>query len=98
MHVHRCSMPADPSVNLYQSHQQKYHNYAMATPSVQRLPSESLGGEQAVTRSLNNAFYTTSYQSDIARYAGKSAILIKNWIIEVNFNFAQFNAYSKFPK
>lgn len=63
-------MPADPTVDLYQSHQQKYRNYAMATPPVQRLPSEAVGGEVAVSRSLNRAFYTTSYQSDIARYAG----------------------------
>ena len=65
-------MPQDPSVNLYQSHQQNYHNYAMATPTVQRLPSEEVGGDQAVTRSLNKAFYTTSYQSEIAKYAGEN--------------------------
>lgn len=64
-------MPADPTVNLYQSHQQKYHNYAMATPPVQHLPSEEVGGEDAVTRSLSRAFYTTSYQSHMSKYAGE---------------------------
>lgn len=63
--------PADSTVNLYQSHQQKYHNYAMATPPVQRSPVEVIGGEQAVTRSLNKAFYTTSYQADINKYASE---------------------------
>lgn len=65
-------MSPDPTVNLYESHHQKYSSYAMAPVSAQRSPSEVVGGDAAVARSLNRAFYTTSYQSDIDKYASES--------------------------
>ena len=56
---------------MYQSHRQRYHSYAMsAPPSLRRSQSEEEGGTAALTRSLNQAFYTTSYQSNITKYAG----------------------------
>lgn len=69
-------MPTNPTINLYQSHRQKYCTHAMATPNFQHLPSESPGGDQAVARSLNKAFYTTSYQSHIDKYAGRSYTVV----------------------
>ena len=62
-------MPPGPPVNMYQSHEQKYQNYSMATAPPGHSPV--LGGNQAVVRSLNKAFYTTSYQSDISNYASE---------------------------
>ena len=64
-------MPADPTVNLYQSHHQKYQSYAMSGAPAQRPPTEVLGGDSAVTRALNKTFYTTSYQSDFEKYASE---------------------------
>ena len=68
-------MPVDHTVNLYKSHQQKYSNYAMASSPLQIAPTETVGGDTAVTRSLNQAFYTTSYQSDISNTAGKDYLV-----------------------
>ncbi len=48
-------------VNMYQSHQQSSHSYAMS-----KAPSKISGdfmGEEALARSLNQAFYITNYQS-----------------------------------
>lgn len=64
-------LPADPTVNLYQSHRQNYHSYAMTSAPVLRSPAELVGGEEAVARALNRAFYTTSYQSHITKYASQ---------------------------
>lgn len=64
-------MSSDQPVNMYQSHRQRYHSYAMSSPQpLTRSHSEQAGGTEALTRSLNQAFYTTSYQSNIAKYAG----------------------------
>lgn len=79
-------MPVDPTVNLYKSHQQMYQNYAMATPPLQRSPGEVVGGDAAVTRSLNQAFYTTSYQSHISKTAGtveQTTFKTKMWEVEM---------------
>lgn len=65
------SIPADPTVNLYQSHRQKYQSYAMGVAFAQHPPSEVLGGDSAVTRALNKTFYTTSYQTDFEKYASE---------------------------
>ena len=56
---------------MYQSHQQSYTPYAMAKPS----PMKSQSADNVLARSLSNAFYVTSYQSDIARHAGALTLL-----------------------
>ena len=62
---------------MYQSHRQRYHSYAMsAPPPLRRLHSDEEGGTAALTRSLNQAFYTTSYQSNITKYAGTWATFL----------------------
>ena len=61
-------MSPDKSVNLYQSHGQTFSGYAMAKPPLKRSTSEDAGSD-ALARSLNNAFYVTSYQSEITKYA-----------------------------
>jgi len=73
---YRLSTERDPPVNLYQSHRQRYHSYAMSNPPLKRSFSEEAGSAEALTRSLNQAFYITSYQSNITRYAGISYILL----------------------
>ena len=63
-------MTPDRPVNLYQSHEQSFTGYAMVRPPLKRSTSEDATGSEALARSLNKAFYVTSYQSEIARYAG----------------------------
>lgn len=64
-------MSSGRPVNMYQSHRQRYHSYAMSSPQLlTRSHSKQEGGTEALTRSLNQAFYTTSYQSNITKYAG----------------------------
>ena len=62
-------MCPDKPVNLYQSHSQTSSGYAMAKPPLKRSTSEEASGSEALARSLNNAFYVTSYQSEITKYA-----------------------------
>ena len=62
-------MTPDKPVNMYQSHDQTFTGYAMAKPPLKRFTSEDATGADALARSLNKAFYITSYQSDITRYA-----------------------------
>jgi hypothetical protein len=62
-------MTPDKRVNLYQSHDQSFTGYAMAKPPLKRPTSEDATGPEALARSLNKAFYITSYQSEITRYA-----------------------------
>ena len=64
-------MSQDKPVNLYQSHSQTFSGYAMAKPPLKRSTSEDASGTEALARSLNNAFYVTSYQSEITKYAAK---------------------------
>lgn len=59
-------MSPDKPVNLYQSHQQSHTSYAMSKPPLKVSPSPN----DELARSLSNAFYITSYQSDISKYAG----------------------------
>ena len=67
-------LSSDSVVDMYQSHQQRYHSYAMARPSLKK--SDSVDSESELARSLSTAFYSTSYQADIARYAGQFTILL----------------------
>ena len=67
-------LSAGPAVNLYQSHQQNYNGYSMTSAPAQQSPSEEVGGAEMVARSLNRAFYTTSYHSHIDKYAGESVL------------------------
>lgn len=62
-------MTPDKPVNLYQSHDQSFTGYAMAKPPLKRSTLEDATGADALARSLNKAFYITSYQSEITRYA-----------------------------
>ena len=69
-HTHReKKLTPDKMVNLYQSHDQTFTGYTMARPPVKRSTSEEVTGSEALARSLSNAFYITSYQSEIAKYA-----------------------------
>lgn len=68
-------MTPDKSVNLYQSHDQSFTGYAMANPPLKRSTSEDATGANALARSLNKAFYITSYQSEITRYAPSGTLL-----------------------
>ena len=62
-------MTPDSVVDLYKSHKQTFTGYAMAKPPLKKSTSEDVTGSEALARSLNNSFYITSYQSDIARQA-----------------------------
>ena len=65
-------MPSEAPFNLYKSHRQNYQIHAMPPPpTVQRLPTEVLGGDRAVARSFNDSFYTTIYQSDINKHSSE---------------------------
>ena len=65
-HCRMQRMTPDRPVNLYQSHQQSHSSYSMSKPPLKISHSAN----DALARSLSNAFYITSYQSDIAKYAG----------------------------
>lgn len=67
-------MTPDKPVNLYQSHDQSFTGYAMAKPPLKRPTSEDTIGADALARSLNKAFYITSYQSEITRYAPSGTV------------------------
>ena len=69
-------MTPDRPVNLYQSHDQSFTGYAMAKPPLKRSTSEDATGADALARSLNKAFYITSYQSEITRYAPAGTVTI----------------------
>ena len=62
-------MTPDRPVNLYQSHSQTFTGYAMAKPPLKRSTSDDASGSEALARSLSNAFYVTSYQSEITKFA-----------------------------
>ena len=69
-------MAPDKVVDLYKSHKQTFTGYAMAKPPLKRATSEEATGFESLARSLNNSFYVTSYQSDIARHALTTGKLI----------------------
>ena len=68
-------MTPDKPVNLYQSHDQSFTGYVMAKPPLKRSTLEDATGADALARSLNKAFYITSYQSEITRYAPSGTTL-----------------------
>ncbi len=81
-------MSPGPAVNLYQSHQQPHHSYTMSRPLLRQSNAEDLGGPDSLARSLSNAFYITSYQSEIARHAGSyvggaAAYWINEWRLRI---------------
>ena len=76
-------MTQDKPVNLYQSHDQTFTGYAMARPPLKRSTSEDAAGTEALARSLNNAFYVTSYQSEITRYAPAGISSLNNVNLEL---------------
>ena len=63
-------MSQDKAVNLYKSHDQTFTGYAMSRAPLKRSTSEEASSHDALARSLNKTFYTTSYQSEFAKYAG----------------------------
>ena len=67
-------MSPDKPVNLYQSHDQSFTGYAMAKAPLKRPTLEDATGADALARSLNKAFYITSYQSEITRYAPSGTV------------------------